>query len=152
MSTEQQPMRASDRERDEVAQRIQEATAEGRLTLEESGERLSGVFASRYRHELAALVADLPASSPAVPERTGSPARPARPSMQRPSGARRWGDPGLLIHTLIVVLLSAAMLGHWVGSNQGHHPWPVFPLVWLWVSVAIHARRRNDRADRQSRP
>lgn len=150
MSTEQQPMRASDRERDEVAQRIQEATAEGRLTLEESDERLTGVFASRYRHELAALVADLPASSPAVPARAGSPARPTRTTMTPAYGGRRWGDPGLLIHTLIVVLLSAAMLAHWVAGDRGH-PWPVFPLVWLWVSVAIHARRRNDRADRQSR-
>lgn len=144
MSTEHQPMRASDRERDEVARRIQEATAEGRLTLEESDERLTGVFASKYRHELAALVADLPVSSPAVPARTGAPARPTPTS-----DGRRWADPGLLIHTLIVVLLSAAMLGHWVTtSNQAHHPWPVFPLVWLWVSVAIHARRRNDRARR----
>ncbi|GAA2758776.1 DUF1707 SHOCT-like domain-containing protein [Actinopolymorpha rutila] len=144
MSTEHQPMRASDRERDEVAARIQEATAEGRLTLEESDERLTGVFASRYRHELAALVADLPVSSPAVPGRTG---RPARPVPKPTSNGRRWADPGLLIHTLIVVLLSAAMLVHWVaGSNQAQHPWPVFPLVWLWVSVAIHARRRNDRA------
>ncbi|SDS22888.1 DUF1707 SHOCT-like domain-containing protein [Actinopolymorpha singaporensis] len=144
MSTEHQPMRASDQERDEVARRIQEATAEGRLTLEESDERLTGVFASRYRHELAALVADLPVSSPAVPVRTGAPARPALAS-----DGRRWADPGLLIHTLIVVLLSAVMLGHWVAtSNHDHHPWPVFPLVWLWVSVAIHARRRNERARR----
>ncbi|MET9019742.1 DUF1707 domain-containing protein [Actinopolymorpha sp. NPDC004070] len=148
MSTEQQPMRASDRERDEVARRIQEATAEGRLTLEESDERLTGVFASKYRHELAALVSDLPPATPAVSEQTPSPARRGTAP-----DSRRWGDPGLLIHTLIVVLLSAAMLGQWVASQGQHgHPWPIFPLVWLWVSVAIHARRRNDRARRENRP
>jgi hypothetical protein len=59
-------MRCSTAERDRTAAAISTATGEGRLPLDEADERLELAYAARYRHELDALVADLP-----EPERRG---------------------------------------------------------------------------------
>ncbi len=66
------PVLASDVERDETARLVSHAAGEGRLSLEESEQRIDAVLRARHRHELASLVADLPAisQSPSVPRRT----------------------------------------------------------------------------------
>lgn len=56
-------LRASDADREQVAERLRQATAEGRLVPEELEERLETVFAARTYGELDALVADLPGDS-----------------------------------------------------------------------------------------
>jgi hypothetical protein len=53
-------LRASDADREQVAERLRSATAEGRLLAEELEERLGGAFSARTYGELDALVADLP--------------------------------------------------------------------------------------------
>jgi Domain of unknown function (DUF1707) len=53
-------LRASDSDREAVAERLRLATAEGRLTPEELDDRLQALFASRTYGELEPLVADLP--------------------------------------------------------------------------------------------
>lgn len=53
-------LRASDADREQVAERLRQATAEGRLVAEELEERLEAVFAARTYGELDAVVADLP--------------------------------------------------------------------------------------------
>jgi hypothetical protein len=53
-------LRASDSEREDVAERLRDATAEGRLTADELEERLEALYRSRTYGELDALVADLP--------------------------------------------------------------------------------------------
>jgi hypothetical protein len=58
---------ASDAERDETARRVSHAIGEGRLSIDEGGERIDAVLRARHRHELARLVADLPALAPARP-------------------------------------------------------------------------------------
>ncbi len=55
-------VRASDAERERIAQLLQAAAAEGRLSPEEAGERLATASAATYREELQRLVADLPAT------------------------------------------------------------------------------------------
>jgi hypothetical protein len=62
------PQRCSDVEREQVSSIVREAAADGRLSMEELEERLSTIYAARYRHELAAVTADLPT---AVTTRTG---------------------------------------------------------------------------------
>ncbi|MFJ6184319.1 DUF1707 domain-containing protein [Streptomyces sp. NPDC092295] len=52
--------RASDAERERVAERLREAVAEGRLDMEEFDERLEAAFKARTHGELAPLVRDLP--------------------------------------------------------------------------------------------
>jgi hypothetical protein len=60
-------LRASDSDREQVAERLRCATAEGRLTAGELEERLEVLFASRTYGELDALEADLRVSRSRVP-------------------------------------------------------------------------------------
>ncbi len=53
-------LRASDAEREQIAERLRHAAAEGRLLTEELEERLGRVFAARTYGELDGVVADLP--------------------------------------------------------------------------------------------
>jgi hypothetical protein len=57
--------RASDRERDVVVQRVQDAFAEGRLDDAEFDERTRAALTARTHTDLDALLADLPAAPPA---------------------------------------------------------------------------------------
>ena len=52
--------RASDAERADTVARLHEALGAGRLDLAETDERVAAAYAARYRHELTALLADLP--------------------------------------------------------------------------------------------
>jgi DUF1707 SHOCT-like domain len=52
--------RASDADREHVAERLRHATGEGRLSAEELEERLGTLFSAKTYGELDALVADLP--------------------------------------------------------------------------------------------
>ena len=54
------PMRASDADRERVAERLRSAAGEGRLLTDELEERLETLFSSRTYQELDAVVADLP--------------------------------------------------------------------------------------------
>jgi len=56
-------LRASDADRDRIAERLRHATAEGRLLAEELEERLERTFAARTYGELDAVVADLPGAA-----------------------------------------------------------------------------------------
>jgi hypothetical protein len=60
--------RASDDEREQTVARLREASAEGRLTLEELADRTALAYSARSHAELEPLTADLPAAAP-VPER-----------------------------------------------------------------------------------
>ena len=53
-------LRASDTDRDRVAGILREATAEGRLTMEELDERLDAVYAAKTYAELEPITHDLP--------------------------------------------------------------------------------------------
>jgi hypothetical protein len=55
------PIRASDAEREAVARCVAHAMAVGRLDVDEGVERIDAAYGARHRHELAPLVADLPA-------------------------------------------------------------------------------------------
>jgi hypothetical protein len=58
------PVRASDAERDAAVRALTEAAAEGRITLEELGERTGRALEAVSREELAGVTADLPAQAP----------------------------------------------------------------------------------------
>ena len=64
-----QPVLASDLEREEAAGLVSHAVGEGRLSIEEGGQRIDAVLRARHRHELAGLVADLPLRAPAATAR-----------------------------------------------------------------------------------
>jgi hypothetical protein len=55
-------LRCSDAERERTAALLHAATGEGRLSIDEVEERLAKIYEARYRHELDAVTADLPAT------------------------------------------------------------------------------------------
>jgi hypothetical protein len=119
-------VRASDAEREEVARAVQSAGADGRLTMTETEERLAGVYAARYRHELTTFTEDLPKAQPKTPKWAEVSRRP------------------LAIHGGLVAVLATIMIVRWVASGVEYF-WPIFPLFWLAVSLVVHARIRAGR-------
>jgi hypothetical protein len=65
-------LRASDADRDRVAERLRLACSEGRLFAHELEERLAVALRARTYGELDAVVSDLPASVAIVPSRRGA--------------------------------------------------------------------------------
>lgn len=78
MTNELPEMRASDAERERVAERLRDAVAEGRLDMAEFEERLDRAFKARTHGELTPLLRDLPATTAPASVETGDPAWPAR--------------------------------------------------------------------------
>jgi hypothetical protein len=76
-SSEAQQVRASDAEREAIVARLNAATGEGRLTLEEFGERAGRAYAARTHGDLDRLVEDLPVrpNATALPSATATPTR-----------------------------------------------------------------------------
>src|SRR4051794_11964263 len=60
-------VRASDAERDATVERLREAAAEGRLTLEELADRIEAASKAVTRGELVPLTADLPTTTAVAP-------------------------------------------------------------------------------------
>lgn len=69
-------LRASDADRERVAEVLRSAAAEGRLDLDEVDERLHAVYASRTYADLEPLVRDLPGPSASPIPLDGLPPRP----------------------------------------------------------------------------
>jgi len=70
-------IRISDTDRERAAGRLQQALAEGRITLDELEERLTTVYAARYAADLRPPFADLPGDDiVAAPPPAAPPARP----------------------------------------------------------------------------
>jgi hypothetical protein len=91
---EPQAMRAGDRDRDAVVQRLQEAFADGRLDDEEFDSRTRAALTARLSSDLAVLTSDLPASTPS--SRTVQPGptagrKPGRFAVAYKSSIRRAG-------------------------------------------------------------
>ncbi|MER7106365.1 DUF1707 SHOCT-like domain-containing protein [Streptomyces sp. NPDC000229] len=76
MTSELPEMRASDADRERIAERLRDAVAEGRLDMAEFEERLDLAYKARTHGELVPLVRDLPSATP--PVEAGDPAWPAR--------------------------------------------------------------------------
>lgn len=75
-------LRASDADRERVAEALREAYAEGRLTAEEHGERVDAVYAAKTLSELVPLTRDLPshhATQQSMPTAAAVPGAVARP-------------------------------------------------------------------------
>jgi Domain of unknown function (DUF1707) len=117
-------LRASDADRDQVAERLRHATGEGRLVAEELEERLEAVFAARTYGELDALVADLPGQSLRRHDRP-------RPVMLRPAPILALL---ILAPVLISLLLAAAVVIATVFSAWG------LLLIVGWLAFG-HGRR-----------
>jgi hypothetical protein len=96
-------VRASDSEREAAVSRLGTAAGEGRLTLEEFGERIDRAHTAATRAELDGLLADLPAAA--------TPAAAGRTHWQvSPIGGMSWRGGTLEANTVSVSLIGGADL------------------------------------------
>ena len=120
-------LRASDAERDRVADILREALAEGRLTAEEHAERVEGVLHAKTVGELEVFIRDLPAAHQraAAPGYIPVPPRPA---------------PGAIPHdadaNVVAVFSSATRKGRWRAGRR-LHAYAIFGTVEIDLSEAI---------------
>jgi hypothetical protein len=119
-------LRASDADREQIAERLRHATVEGRLLAEELEHRLGTVFAARTYGELDAVVADLPAG----PADLG----------HRRAGLHPWLLPALALALAIpvalaiiatVLLLLTGVVAMW--------------MVWIAIGAWFFGHRRHYR-------
>jgi hypothetical protein len=96
---DQSHLRASDADRERIAQVLHKATAEGRLDIHELDERLAAVYAAKTYGELAPITADLVLS--------GLPQPPVVPQYQQAVSNRIGGEPG-----------SATSVAFWSGVDR----------------------------------
>jgi hypothetical protein len=89
-------VRASDADRDRVAEVLRHAAGEGRITVDELDERIDRAFAARTHGELVELTADLPQAA----HDAATPVLPVRPG----DGGRRW---------LVSIMGGHDKRGHW---------------------------------------
>ncbi|MFJ6747042.1 DUF1707 domain-containing protein [Streptomyces sp. NPDC091266] len=93
-------LRASDADRDRIAEILREALAEGRLDAEEHAERIDLVYRAKTMGELEPVVRDLPAAGDSGP-------RPA-------SGAYAYGPAGPVpVQNLVAVFSASVRKGRW---------------------------------------
>ncbi|HMA46246.1 MAG TPA: DUF1707 domain-containing protein [Frankiaceae bacterium] len=107
--------RASDRDRHAVVERLQWASAEGRLTAAERDERIAAAYAAKTLADLAPLTVDLPAE-PVGPGAPGVPGAPVgagegiRSTVAILSGTERKGRWRPARHTAAVALMGGVEL------------------------------------------
>jgi DUF1707 SHOCT-like domain len=117
-------VRTSDTEREQVAEILRAAAAEGRLTLEESDERLARVYAAKYRDELAPLTADLPAGGWEALARTPEAIAAVRRRLRR--------------HGSFTAIAIGVLIGAWLLSGA-HFFFPLIPIFFLSFFFLRHA-------------
>ena len=83
---DQQMMRASDRDRQQMVERLRSALEDGRLTMDEYVNRMEVAYQAATYGDLAPLCADLPASNPVTAGPQRSAAATAPPAVVLPRG------------------------------------------------------------------
>ena len=127
-------IRLSDAEREAAAADLGEHFAQGRLTVDEHGERLEQIWSARTRGEVAPIFRDLPSAYAATPAPRSS--TQTRPEVDRywSSGPRpfRRGVPTPLL-VVLAVLIAVTVLTHL--------PVVLIGFAVLWFVVLRHRRR-----------
>ncbi|MDT0399741.1 MULTISPECIES: DUF1707 domain-containing protein [Streptomyces] len=118
-------LRASDADRDRIADLLREALAEGRLTADEHAERVEGVLAAKTVGELDVFVRDLPI---AHQRRTAPGSAPSRPT----TGA----IPMDADDNVVAVFSAAARKGRW-RTGRRIHAYAIFGSVDIDLSEAL---------------
>jgi hypothetical protein len=121
-------LRASDADRDRIADILREALAEGRLDAEEHAERVEGVLSAKTVGELEVFIQDLPAAHghrATTPSYSPAPNRPTEGAIPAEADGH------------VVAVFSAAMRkGRWRAGRR-MHAYAVFGSVEIDLSEAI---------------
>jgi Domain of unknown function (DUF1707) len=129
-------LRASDADREAVAERLRTAAVEGRLEPDELEQRLHTAFRARTYGELNRLLGDLPA-------------KPVK--WERPRGAAPAARTALVLAARLTVALM--VLAFFVGAAMLTFAWWMIGLVvWLAVSSSRHGCRAHRRQTGWHRP
>ena len=100
-----QHLRASDADRERVAEKLREAAGDGRLTMDELDERLDAVYAAKTYAELVPITHDLPD--------TGAAAYAPSPAPSPSGDVRQYGGDATS-HTAVAILGGFSRKGDWV--------------------------------------
>lgn len=117
-------LRASDADRERIAERLRKGHAEGRLDTDEFQERLERCYEAKTLGELGQLVRDLPREDELEQRRSPGPLRP-----------RRW-RLAHLVPILIAFVLVCALASH-------HVFWLWIPLLFVFWRMSWWRRRRR---------
>ena len=120
-------LRASDADRDRIADILRDALAEGRLTADEHAERVEGVLAAKTVGELEVFIRDLPAAH----QHRAAPGFAAAPN--RPSVGAIPADPD---DNVVAVFSSATRKGRWRAGRR-IHAYAIFGTVDIDLSEAL---------------
>lgn len=119
-------IRASDADRDRIADILRDALAEGRLDAEEHSERIDAVYRAKTVGELEPIVRDLPAAG----TRTGVTSR----RYEEPA------DPGAPAENLVAVFSSSTRKGRWrVGGRT--NAFSLFGNIEIDLTEALYGQR-----------
>lgn len=122
-------IRASDADRDRIADILREAMAEGRLTAEEHAERVDLVYRAKTVGELQPLVRDLPATSGSAAPRTGP--QPYAYGPDAPDGPAE---------NLVAVFSSSTRKGRWRAGGRTN-AFALFGSVEIDLTEALFGQR-----------
>ncbi|MGV9455661.1 DUF1707 domain-containing protein [Streptomyces sp. NPDC003635] len=118
-------LRASDADRDRIADILREALAEGRLTADEHSERVEGVLNAKTVGELEAFIQDLPAAH-----------RPRTASSYATVPNRPTNLPADPDDTAVAIFSSAVRKGRWRAGRR-IHAYAIFGSVEIDLSEAL---------------
>ncbi|MGW0080685.1 DUF1707 SHOCT-like domain-containing protein [Streptomyces sp. NPDC003393] len=120
-------LRASDADRDRIADILRDALAEGRLSADEHAERVEGVLNAKTVGELEVFIQDLPAAHQGrtAPAYASAPHRPAAGAI-----------PPEADENVVAVFSSAMRKGRWRAGRR-LHAYAVFGSVEIDLSEAI---------------
>jgi len=141
---DQQKIRASDRDRQQVVDRLRGAVEDGRLTMDEYVDRMEAAYQAATYGDLAPLCADLPAPAPVVAGPQAA-ARAAAPPAGFSVAGGLAGLPAVLrvlwIKWLAVVSVNVVVWALVSGTGgQLAYPWPVWVAgPWGAVLFAVSA-------------
>ena len=124
-------IRASDEDRERIADRLRHGHAEGRLDLAEFQQRLEQCYAAKTLGELSELVGDLPRQQD-------------QPQHSPLDWLRAWHWRPSLLPLLIVLFAFAAASGH-----EHHFFWLWVPLAFVFWRMSWWRRRRSLAAARR---
>jgi hypothetical protein len=127
-------LRASDADRETVAERLHQAAVEGRLDADELEERLHLALRARTYGDLKRLVADLPGKAPAV-------------WRERPRSPMPFAVTTLAIAVRVAIVLVAAMVVVAVFAFTA-----MWWIVWAIVFLSLRSRRAYRRPGPAWRP
>jgi hypothetical protein len=127
---DQQKMRASDRDRQQVVEQLRSALEDGRLTMEEYVDRMEAAYQAATYGDLARLFTDLPTATPAIAGPQTVAAATAPPAVFSRAGYLA-GLPAVLkvLWTIWLAVVSVnVVIWALVSGTSGHlaYPWPVW--------------------------